>query len=88
MTLTLDKMSRIVIPKAVRDRFSLQPGAELDVHVDGDEIHLRPMFPQSALAEVDGVLVCASEVPQEVWDLHAWMEDEREKRGRELAGMG
>jgi DNA-binding transcriptional regulator/RsmH inhibitor MraZ len=31
MKLTLDKMSRLLVPKGLRDRFALKPGDELEV---------------------------------------------------------
>lgn len=88
MTLTLDKMNRVVVPKALRNRFSLGPGDELEVRVDREGIHLCPAVPPAALVDCDGLLVCQSEVPQEAWDLSVLMNNERERRGRELAGLG
>jgi len=63
MQLTLDRMSRIVVPKAIRDRFALKPGDELEITIEADGIRLRPAVPASPLAEEAGILVCSSEVP-------------------------
>lgn len=87
MTLTLDKMSRLVVPKPLRDRFSLQPGDELEVTIDADGIRLRPVVPVSALAEENGILVCSSEVPPSVWDTGAFIEQQRDLRSRELGNL-
>lgn len=87
MKLTLDKMSRLVVPKPLRDRFALKPGDELEVTVEADGIRLRPVAPVSALAEENGLLVCASEVPPSVWDLAGFLGEQRGQRSRELGGM-
>jgi AbrB family looped-hinge helix DNA binding protein len=41
MQITLDRMSRIVVPKAIRDRFALKPGDELEISVELDAIEPR-----------------------------------------------
>ena len=87
MKLTLDKMSRLVVPKPLRDRFALKPGDELEVIVETDGIHLRPVVPQPAFAEVSGILICTSEVPTSVWDTGDFMESLRDQRSRQLGGM-
>lgn len=87
MTLTLDKMSRLVVPKPLRDRFSLKPGDELEVTVEADGIRLRPVVPRSPLAEESGILLCASEVPAAIWDTADFIESQRDQRSRELGGM-
>ncbi len=43
MQLTLDRMSRIVVPKAIRDRFALKPGDDLELTLEADGIRLRPV---------------------------------------------
>lgn len=51
MMVTIDKAGRIVIPKAMRDRFDLVAGAELDVVAQRDAIRLEPRRgPARALA--------------------------------------
>ncbi len=87
MTLTLDKMSRLVVPKPFRDRFSLKPGDELEVTLESDGIRLRPVVPVSPFAEANGILICASEVPAAVWDTADFIESQRTHRSRELGGM-
>jgi AbrB family looped-hinge helix DNA binding protein len=87
MNLRLDKMNRLVVPKAVRDRFGLSPGKELELLVEPDGIRLRPVSVPPALAEVEGLLVCTSEIPIEAWDLTAFIQKEREGRSRELGGV-
>ena len=87
MKLTLDKMSRLVVPKPLRDRFALKPGDELEVTIEADGIRLRPALPSSPLAEENGILICSSEVPPSAWDLGAFIEGQRDQRSRELGGI-
>lgn len=87
MILTLDKMSRLVVPKGLRDRFALKPGDSLEVTLEPDGIRLRPVHPPSPIAEEEGILVCCSEVPPSAWDIGAFMEGQREQRSREMGGL-
>jgi AbrB family looped-hinge helix DNA binding protein len=87
MTLTLDKMSRLVVPKSLRERLSLQPGDELEISLEAGSIRLRPVKPVSPLTEKDGFLVCSSEVPPSAWDLGAFIEQQRAQRSREVGGF-
>ncbi len=87
MKLTLDKMSRLVVPKAIRDRFALAPGDELEVLVESDGFRLRPVQPASALTSQDGLLICTSELPPTAWDVGAFLDKEREQRSRQLGGV-
>lgn len=87
MKLTLDKMSRLVVPKGLRDRFALKPGDELEVTLEADGIRLRPMQPSSPISEENGVLVCCSEVPASTWDIGAFIDGQRDQRSREIGGL-
>jgi AbrB family looped-hinge helix DNA binding protein len=87
MNLTLDKMSRLVIPKGLRDRFALKPGDALEVTLDPDGIHLRPVQPSSPIGEEEGILVCSSECPPSMWDIGAFMDGQNEQRSREIGGL-
>lgn len=87
MRLTLDKMSRLVVPKGLRDRFALKPGDSLEVTLEPDGIRLRPVQPLSTIAEENGILVCSSEVPPSLWDIGAFIDGQREERGREVGGV-
>ena len=88
MTRTLDKAGRIVVPKAIRDRFALAPGAEMEMEVTGAGIHLRPLTAGSCLTQKGGILVCTSDLPVEAWDLPRFMDGEREARARQIGDMG
>lgn len=50
MHITLDRMSRIVVPKAIRDRFAWKRGDDLEVTIEADSIRLRPASTASPLA--------------------------------------
>lgn len=40
--LQIDGAGRVVIPKAIRDRYGLGPGRRLELTDTGDELRLRP----------------------------------------------
>ncbi|MCU0259841.1 MAG: AbrB/MazE/SpoVT family DNA-binding domain-containing protein [Ilumatobacteraceae bacterium] len=42
MMVAIDRAGRVVIPKEVRDRLSIDADTELEVTVDGDGIRLTP----------------------------------------------
>ncbi len=55
MMASIDRAGRVVIPKEIRDRLSLEPDASLEVTVEGDEIRLSPVRTRSrVIVEVDG----------------------------------
>jgi AbrB family looped-hinge helix DNA binding protein len=87
MKLTLDKMSRLVVPKSLRDRFALAPGHELEVLVESDGFRLRPVHATPALTSKNGLLICTSELPPISWDVGAFLDKEREQRSRQLGGV-
>jgi AbrB family looped-hinge helix DNA binding protein len=53
-TVTIDKAGRLVLPKALRDRFRLVPGSQLEVEIREDHLELRPLGMGPALVKVDG----------------------------------
>jgi AbrB family looped-hinge helix DNA binding protein len=87
MKLKLDKVSRLVVPKPLRDRFALKTGDELEVSLELDGFRLRPVQAQPALTQEKGILVCASEVPASVWDLGEFLDHQRQQRASELGGF-
>ena len=42
MAITIDKYGRVLIPKEIREKMGLRPGATLHITVRGDEIVLKP----------------------------------------------
>jgi len=87
MKLTLDKMNRLVVPKAVRDRYGLTTGDELELTLEADGIRMRPAKPTSPLTEKEGVLLCASEVPAAAWDIPAFIDAQRGQRASHVTGL-
>jgi AbrB family looped-hinge helix DNA binding protein len=87
MTLTLDKMHRLVVPKSLRDYFSLRSGDELEVRIEADGIMLRPLQPASPISMEAGVLVCSSEVPVSAWDLSSFLDQQRDQRSQQIGGL-
>jgi AbrB family looped-hinge helix DNA binding protein len=87
MHLTLDKMGRLVVPKPLRDRFTLKPGDALEVTLEPDGFKLRPVHPAPAMSLKEGILVCTSEVPLSVWEIGSFIDQQREERNRELGGL-
>ena len=57
MSITIDQAGRLVIPKAIRDRFNLVPGSELEVDASGNEIRLWVAGMEPSMVEKRGVLV-------------------------------
>jgi AbrB family looped-hinge helix DNA binding protein len=87
MTLTLDKMHRLVVPKSLRDYFSLQSGDELEVKIEADGIMLRPLHPASPISTEAGVMVCSSEVPVSAWDISSFIDQQRDQRSQQMGGL-
>ncbi|MFO1491971.1 MAG: AbrB/MazE/SpoVT family DNA-binding domain-containing protein [Kiritimatiellia bacterium] len=87
MNIVLDQTSRIVVPKVIRDRFGLKPGDNLEVTIEADGIRLRPAAQASSLAEEGGMLVCSSTVPPDSWDIGAFIDEQRNRRGKEVGGF-
>jgi AbrB family looped-hinge helix DNA binding protein len=57
MKTTIDRAGRVVIPKAIRDRAGLVPGAELEIRLDNGIVEISPPAPQGRLVEKEGFLV-------------------------------
>lgn len=87
MTLTLDKMNRLVVPKQLRERIALQAGDDLEVTLEAEGFKLRPLHLASPLATEAGVLVCSSELPSSAWDIGALIDQQRDQRSRNLGGL-
>lgn len=87
MTLTIDKAGRVVIPKALRDRLHLQPGDELTVEGNDEEISMKPARSNGVrMIRKGGIWVrCGGErIPAELTD--RILEELREERARLAEG--
>jgi|WetSurMetagenome_2_1015567.scaffolds.fasta_scaffold1160362_1 AbrB family looped-hinge helix DNA binding protein len=56
MKTTIDRAGRVVIPKAIRDRAGLHPGAQLDIRLDNGRVEISPQPPQGRVIEDGGFL--------------------------------
>ena len=56
-TIPIDKAGRVVLPKALRERFRLRPGSLLAVEVKDDHLLLRPIDQEPVLVDEGGWLI-------------------------------
>ena len=83
MTLKIDNAGRLVIPKPLRDRMRLDPGADLEVEETAEGLLLRRISQRPSLIEQNGILVHIGKPPKN-FDWERIVEDEREERTREV----
>lgn len=57
MRTTLDRFGRVVVPKDIRDRLGLRPGAEIEIDEKGNEVVLKPVEHEPSLMVKEGILV-------------------------------
>ncbi len=57
MKTTLDRFGRVVVPKDIRDRLGLRPGAEIEIDEKGNEVVLKPIEHEPSLMVKEGILV-------------------------------
>ncbi len=86
MRLKLDKRGRVVLPKLLRARYGLRPGAELEITESAQGFAFRPVSRGPRLVEIDGMLVHQG-VPQEGRIVVKAGRDDREERFRHLSGI-
>ena len=82
--ISVDKAGRVVLPKPVRDALRLAPGDELTLESGAEQIILRPVRPQAPLKKELGIWVYQGQRSEVA--LGEWLDRERERRLRELAG--
>ncbi len=61
MRTTIDSGGRVVIPKAIRDRLGLSPGADVELAEADGGVEIRPAPAEIELVEVDGRLVARAD---------------------------
>ncbi len=61
MRTTIDAGGRVVIPKAIRDRVGLRPGAEVEVAEADGRVEISPAVRSVEVVEVGGRLVARSD---------------------------
>jgi AbrB family looped-hinge helix DNA binding protein len=85
MSVTIDKLGRIVVPKPLRDRLGLVPGSELEVVERPDGFSLRVASRGPSMVKVDGLWVHQGTTEAGAsWD--GLLEDLRD--GRAKSGSG
>ena len=84
MEAILDKFGRIVIPKKIRDDFSLRPGIAICIEEGKNEILLKPVEDEPSLTEKDGVLVFTGKSME---NLETKIEEFRRKRNQSLGSF-
>ena len=83
----IDKVGRIVIPKAIRDQLGFKSGDSLDVITSGDEIILRPVRETIPIRKEDGVWVYRSGEPVRNISIRDLIAEVREERMRRIVGF-
>ena len=61
MEATLDKVGRLVVPKAFRDQLGLVAGASVDISLYGNGLQITPGGRKAGLKVVDGKPVAVSQ---------------------------
>jgi AbrB family looped-hinge helix DNA binding protein len=77
MKTTVDRFGRVVVPKDIRDRLGLRPGAEIEIDEKGNEIVLKPVEQESPLMVKEGLLVYSGRA---TGDLRGVVRAHREER--------
>ena len=84
MVVTIDTAGRLVVPKALRERFNLTPGCELEVEAAANGITLRRVDEEPTLVRKQGVLVHHGPTRASV-DIGEFVRAERKARGARIA---
>ena len=79
MTVAIDKLGRIVVPKQIRDRYHLYPGAVLDLEAQSGGIQLTVAMPKGSLVEKQGMLVHHGSSVVDI-DIVDFLKNEREPK--------
>ena len=82
MKTTIDKVGRVVIPVAIRERAGFTPGADVEVTLEDSAVRLQRVAPGPRLVKVGRRLVARPTAPVETRpavDVAALVEDERNR---------
>jgi AbrB family looped-hinge helix DNA binding protein len=91
-TITIDKAGRIVIPKDIREELRLEPGAQLTIQADMDQLTLRPVQKASLrrgrtrLRKEKGVWVLAGCGPMSLEKANELVREDRSQREETVSG--
>ncbi|QLA14712.1 AbrB/MazE/SpoVT family DNA-binding domain-containing protein [Desulfolutivibrio sulfoxidireducens] len=73
----LDKYGRLSIPKPMRERLGLRPGAPVTLQEGGEGLLVRPANERTGLVEKDGLLVFMGETTQDPGDILSHLRADR-----------
>ena len=79
MELRIDKSGRIVVPKALRERFGFKPGPELEALELPEGVLIKKAEERPSMAKVDGLWVHQG-IPQRGANWDHLLEEIREER--------
>ena len=79
MELKIDKSGRIVVPKALRERFGFKPDSELEALELPDGVLIKKAEERPSMAKVDGLWVHQG-IPQAGANWEHLLEEIREER--------
>ena len=84
MQTKIDSFGRIVIPKSIRERYGLIPGASIEFNPDDNEIVLKIIQTEERLVKEGDVLVYTG---QFVGDINKIIDEAREDRVKHILGL-
>lgn len=84
-TISIDQAGRLVLPKAIRDRFNLRKGSLLEIETVGDHVELKPVAEDEPveLIEKNGRLIVPAQ-GDESFDAVEALRKDREERDEHL----
>ncbi|HAK88169.1 MAG TPA: AbrB family transcriptional regulator [Nitrospiraceae bacterium] len=82
MKTTIDRFGRIVVPKEIRKRFGLTPGAQVEIDGQNQEIVIRQVSEKPPLQVENGLLIFDGEA---AGDIAAWVRMIREDRNAKVS---
>ncbi len=82
----IDRAGRLVLPKPIRKRFSLNPGDTLKLSVDENGIHLKPQAAAGEIVRKGSVLVFTGQFGERVTSelVQRIIDEEREQFAEKL----
>lgn len=86
MKLRLDKLGRVLLPKPLRARYGLRPGAELEISEGEQEFVVRPARSGPTMVNDRGIWIHQGVSVGEV-DFAKVLRDDREERLKHVGGM-
>lgn len=86
MKVTVDKFGRILIPKAVRDKFELSAGSELELNISEEGFFVTPVEGDMKIVREGGMVYIAG-YSNDI-DIVEQIQKDREDRMNRILGLG